>query len=100
MRWICTGLRRMRWLCWNALESTDCAELRRLRWNSAYSLAHSQYYPVLRPRFCSLQFPGSACRAKVLGLTAGSSSRSPAISLQLSVREINNSGQKLNVLLF
>ena len=72
----------MRRLRWNALESTDCAvcaELRRLRclrriepialelrWNSAYCLAHSQYYPVavaawLRPRFCS--------RARFLWLT-------------------------------
>ena len=122
--WPCAGLHRVRWnapialdcaecagmrrLRWNAPESTDCAELRCLRRIALefclYSLAHSQYYPVavaawLRPRCCSLQFPGSACRARFLWLTAGSSSRSPAISLQLSVRKINNSGQKLNVLL-
>ena len=128
----CAGMRRWHWTAPNALECADCvgmrwkapiarlrriapfapncadcavcAELRRLRWNSAYSLAHSQYYPVavaawLRPRFCSLQFPGSACRARFLRLAAGSSSRSPAIVLQLSVRKINNSGQKLNVVI-
>ena len=105
----CAGMRRLRW---NALESTDCAvcaELRRLRRIALEfclqpGTQSQYYYPVavaawLRPRCCSLQFPGSACRARFLWLTAGSSSRSPAISLQFSVREINNSGQKLKVLL-
>ena len=108
----CVGMRWKAPIAPFAPNCAVCAELRRLRCLRRIALefclqpgTQSQYYyPVavaawLRPRCCSLQFPGSACRARFLWLTAGSSSRSPAISLQFSVREINNSGQKLKVLL-
>ena len=80
----CAGMR------WNALECADCAELRRmrrlravcaellrLRWNCAGILPtawHTAIYPWLAQPgcdllTCSLQFPGSACRARFLWLT-------------------------------
>ena len=93
--WPCAGLRRVRWNAPNAPFAPNCAkcaELRRLRrlhriapfarclrriapialelrWNSAYSLAQSECYPVAVAAWCSLL---------------------------AAVREINNAGQTLN----
>ena len=80
----------MRWI---ALECADCIGRRRMRWNAPTALECAGKHRLRRLRRIALEF----C---LQPLTAGSSSRSPAISLRLSVREIKNSGQKLNVLLF
>ena len=121
MRWKCAG---MRWNARFALNCADCAdcaelrrlcrlravcaELRRLRWNCAGILPtawHTAIYPWLAQPgcdllTCSLQFPGSACRARFLWLTT------PPVPALLrfffncqSCRGTNNAGQKLNVLL-
>ena len=130
MRWIapsalecaeCAGMRRLRRIAPIAPNCADCAvcaelrrlcavcaELRRLRWNCAGTLPtawHTAIYPWLAQPGCdlltrSLQFPGSACRARFLWLTT------PPVPAVLrfffncqSCRETNNAGQKLNVLL-
>ena len=96
---------------WNAPTALECAGKHRLRRIAPIALEFCLQpgtQPILPSGCRSLvatavfqpAVSGSACRAKFLWLTAGSSSRSPAISLRLSVREIKNSGQKLNVLLF
>ena len=93
--WPCAGLRRVRWnapnaleMRWNAPFAPNCAKcaelrriapiarcLRRLRWNCAGILPtawHTAIYPWLAQPGCdlltrSLQFPGSACRARFCG---------------------------------
>ena len=114
----CAGMR------WNAPFAPNCAKcaelrrlrriapfarcLRRLRWNCAGILPtawHTAIYPWLAQPgcdllTCSLQFPGSACRARLLWLTTPPV---PAV-LQFffncqSCKGTNNAGQKLNVLL-
>ena len=102
---VCAELRRLR--CWrriapSALFAPNCAGIALEFCLAAWHIAIC--YPVagaawLRPRYLQPAVSGSACRAWFLWLTAGSSSRSPAISLQLSVRKINKAGQKLNMLL-
>ena len=115
MRWKCAGMRRLRRIAPSAPNCGElrrlravCAELRRLRWNCAGILPtawHTAIYPWLAQPgcdllTCSLQFPGSACRARFLWLTT------PPVPAVLrfffncqSCRETNNAGQKLNVLL-
>ena len=101
----CAGLRRLRRIAPiapNCADCADCAELRRLRavcaelrWNCAGILPtawHTAIYPWLAQPgcdllTCSLQFPGSACRARVFVAHYSTSSRSPAIFLQLSVMQ-------------
>ena len=117
----------MRWIAPSALECAECAGMRRLRRiaptapfarncavcalfapNCAGTLPtawHTAIYPWLAQPGCdlltrSLQFPGSACRARFLWLTT------PPVPAVLrfffncqSCRETNNAGQKLNVLL-
>ena len=120
----CAGMRRMRW---NVLDCAVCAELRQLRRiapiapncavcavcalfapNCAGILPtawHTAIYPWLAQPgcdllTCSLQFPGSACRARFLWLTT---LPVPAVLRFFfncqSCRETNNADQKLNVLL-
>ena len=117
----CAGMRRLRRIAPSAPNCADCgelrrlrrlravcAELRRLRWNCAGILPtawHTAIYPWLAQPgcdllTCSLQFPGSACRARLLWLTTPPV---PAV-LQFffncqSCKGTNNAGQKLNVLL-
>ena len=114
----CAGLRRLRRIAPIAPNCADCAdlrrlrrlravcaELRRLRWNCAGILPtawHTAIYPWLAQPgcdllTCSLQFPGSACRARFLWPTT------PPVPAVLrfffncqSCRETNNAGQKLN----
>ena len=118
----CAGMRRLRRIAPSAPNCADCAvlrqvrrivpiapfcaELRRLRWNCAGILPtawHTAIWPWLAQPgcdllTCSLQFPGSACRARFLWLTT------PPVPAVLrfffncqSCRETNNAGQKLNV---
>ena len=68
-----------------------CAELRRLRWNSAYSLAHS-HIPMagaawLRPPYLQPAVSGQCLSCQVFVAHYSTSSRSPAIFLQLSVMQ-------------
>ena len=122
--WPCAGLRRVRWNAPMALDCAECAGMRRLRWNALESTdcafaPNCAVCAELRRLRClrriALEFclqPGTqpilpcGCRSLVATSVLQSCqvfvahSRSPATSLQLSVREINNSGQKLNVLLF
>ena len=114
----CAGMRRMRWkctgMCWNAPFAPNCAkcaELRRLRriapfarclrriapialelrWNSAYSLAHS-HIPMagaawLRPPYLQPAVSGQCLSCQVFVAHYSTSSRTPAIFLQLSVMQ-------------
>ena len=96
--WPCAGLRRVRWNAPNALECAVCAELRQLRrialelrWNSAYSLAHS-HIPMagaawLRPPYLQPAVSGQCLSCQVFVAHYSTSSRSPAIFLQLSVMQ-------------
>ena len=115
--WPCAGLRRVRWNAPNALECAecagmrrlrriapsapncaDCAELRRiapialeLRWNSAYSLAHSHIAMAgaawLRPPYLQPAVSGQCLSCQVCVAHYSTSSCSPAIFLQLSVMQ-------------
>ena len=115
--WPCAGLRRVRWNAPNALECAECAGMRRLRrlrriapyapiarclrriapialelrWNSAYSLAHS-HKPMAgaawwRPPYLQPAVSGQCLSRQVFVAHYSTSSRSPAIFLQLSVMQ-------------
>ena len=101
----CAGMRRMRWNAPNCAGSAPncadcavCAELRRtapialeLRWNSAYSLAHSHIAMAgaawLRPPYLQPAVSGQCLSCQVFVAHYSTSSRSPAIFLQLSVMQ-------------
>ena len=97
----CAGMRRMhrlRGIAPSAPNCADCAELRRtapialeLRWNSAYSLAHSHIAMAgaawLRPPYLQPAVSGQCLSCQVFVAHYSTSSRSPAIFLQLSVMQ-------------
>ena len=102
--WPCAGLRRVRWNAPNAPFARNCAKcaelcrLRRtapialeLRWNSAYSLAHSHIAMAgaawLRPPYLQPAVSGQCLSCQVFVAHYSTSSRSPAIFLQLSVMQ-------------
>ena len=117
MRWNAPNALEMRWNARFALNCAKCAELRRLRrlrriapfapiarclrriapialelrWNSAYSLAHS-HIPMagaawLRPPYLQPAVSGQCLSCQVFVAHYSTSSRTPAIFLQLSVMQ-------------